>query len=228
MQADGARNLENNANRGDGGDPFPGTSGNTSFTNSSTPSSQSYAGSNTYVSVTGIPASAASMTVHVTVSQAIVKPPKDVLKDHKEIIKELIKERPKELKDAKDGRKDTKDIKEGFKDLKDGRKEIKEVKEFGEYKLGDNLPFDPRQPFGSSAAGDLDSRLAALEQQVNALVCLVSGGIDLPAAGAPFIDTGERPHLGVDLGQPHLGDLRAQMESGSADAKLAYDSLPPA
>ncbi len=228
MQADGARNLENNANRGDGGDPFPGTSGNTSFTNSSTPSSQSYAGSNTYVSVTGIPASAASMTVHVTVSQAIVKPPKDVLKDHKEIIKELIKERPKELKDAKDGRKDAKDIKEGFKDLKDGRKEIKEVKEFGEYKLGDNLPFDPRQPFGSSAAGDLDSRLAALEQQVSALVCLVSGGIDLPAAGAPFIDTGERPHLGVDLGQPHLGDLRAQMESGSADAKLAYDSLPPA
>ncbi len=227
MQADGARNLENNANRGDGGDPFPGTAGNTSFTNSSTPNSQSYAGSNTYVSVTGIPASAASMTVHVTVSQAIVKPPKDVLKDHKEIIKELIKERPKEFKDAKDGRKDTKDIKEGFKDLKDGRKEIKEIKEFGEHKLGDNLPFDPRRPFGSSAAGDLDSRLAALEQQVGALVSLFSGGAELPAAGAPFIDTGERPQLGVDLGQPYLGDLRAQMESGSADAKLAYDSLPP-
>ena len=227
MQADGARNLENNANRGDGGDPFPGTAGNTSFTNSSSPNSQSYAGSNTYVSVTGIPASAASMTVHVTVSQAIVKPPKDVLKDHKEIIKELIKERPKEFKDAKDGRKDTKDIKEGFKDLKDGRKEIKEIKEFGEHKLGDNLPFDPRRPFGSSAAGDLDSRLAALEQQVGALVSLFSGGAELPAAGAPFIDTGERPQLGVDLGQPYLGDLRAQMESGSADAKLAYDSLPP-
>ncbi len=225
MQADGVRDLENNANRGDGGDPFPGTAGNTSFTNSSTPNSQSYAGSTTYVSVTGIPASAPSMTVHVTVKQAVVKPPKDVLKDHKEIFKELVKERPKEFKDAKDGRKD---IKEGFKDLKDGRKEIKEIKEFAEHKLGDNLPFDPRRPFGTPGAGnDLDTRLAALEEQVQTLVALLSGGAGLPAAGPPFIDTGERPVVGYDTGQPNLGDLRAQMEAGSADAKLAYDSLPP-
>ncbi|MDQ7993910.1 MAG: M6 family metalloprotease domain-containing protein, partial [Propionicimonas sp.] len=128
LQADGARHLENNTNRGDGGDPFPGTSGNASFTNSSNPSSQSFAGSNTLVSVTGIPASAAAMTVHVTVKQAIAKPVKEVLKDGKEIFKEIVKERPKELKDLKDGRKEFKELKEGrkeFKELKEGRKEFK-------------------------------------------------------------------------------------------------------
>lgn len=248
MQADGAKDLENNANRGDGGDPFPGASGNASFTNSSTPNSKSYAGSNTFVSVTGIPASGGSMTVHLTVKEAITKPPKDTLKDGKEIIKEIVKDRPKEFKDAKerpkefkdvkDGRKETKDVKEGFKDLKDGRKELKELKEgrkdfkeakeFTENKFGENLPFDPRGPAGAPDPGDdIGARLAALEEQVQALVALLSGAVDLPSAGAPFIDTGERPQLGFDIGQPDLGDLRAQMEAGSADAKLAYDNLPP-
>lgn len=236
MQADGDKDLENNTNRGDGGDPFPGTSGNASFTNSSTPNSRSYAGSNTLVSVTGIPASAASMTVHLTVKETVTKPPKETLKDGKEIVKEVFKDRPKdakegfkEFKDAKDGRKDSKDVKEGFKDFKDGRKDFKEVKEFTEHKFGENLPFDPRRPAGSADLGDdLGTRLAALEQQVQALVTLLAGSLDLPPAGAPFIDTGERPQLGFDVGQPDLGDLRAQMEAGSADAKLAYDNLPPA
>ena len=49
MQADGQRHLENNANRGDDGDPFPGSCGNASFTDTSTPNSKSYAGSNTCV-----------------------------------------------------------------------------------------------------------------------------------------------------------------------------------
>lgn len=242
VQADGAKHLENNANRGDGGDPYPGTAGNVSFTNSSNPNSQSYAGSNTFVSVTGIPASAASMTVHVTVKQAVVKPVKEVLKDGKEIFKEVIKERPKELKDLKDGRKEFKELKEGRKDIKEfkeGGKEFKENKEIvehkvvdnklGETKLGDNLPFDPRRP-GPSAGydSDLATRLAALEQQVQALIAVLTGGQEYPAGGEPFIGSAERPDLGVQPGQPDLGDLRARMEAGSADAKLAYDTMPPA
>jgi len=229
LQADGARHLENNANRGDGGDPFPGTSGNASFTNSSTPNSQSYAGSNTFVSVTGIPAPSAAMVVHVTVKQAVTKPVKEVLKDGKEIFKEIIKERPKEFKDLKDGRKEFKEFKEGRKDIKefkDGRKDIKEFKEIAEHKLGDNLPFDPRTPAEPAVGSDLGARLAALEAQVQALVVALGGQVDYPG-GEPFIDPVERPQLGVELGQPDLGDLRAQMEAGSADAKLAYDTLPP-
>src|SRR5215213_4937581 len=54
MQADGQRHLETNANRGDDGDVFPGSSGNASFTETSTPHSRSYAGSPTSVALTSI------------------------------------------------------------------------------------------------------------------------------------------------------------------------------
>ena len=67
MQADGQQHLENNTNRGDQGDPFPGSSGNSSFTQTSTPDSKSYAGSNTCVAVTGIPTSATAMATHLSV-----------------------------------------------------------------------------------------------------------------------------------------------------------------
>lgn len=53
-QADGLCNLEANANRGDAGDIFPGTSGTTSFTPSTFPNSRNYCGLNTGVSVTNI------------------------------------------------------------------------------------------------------------------------------------------------------------------------------
>ncbi|MEO6917117.1 MAG: M6 family metalloprotease domain-containing protein, partial [Chitinophagaceae bacterium] len=54
MQADGKKDLEKNANRGDAGDCFPGTAAKKDFTDSSTPGSKSYAGSATSVSVTNI------------------------------------------------------------------------------------------------------------------------------------------------------------------------------
>jgi M6 family metalloprotease-like protein len=41
QQADGLENLLNNANRGDGGDPYPGTSGNMFFDNATNPNSLS-------------------------------------------------------------------------------------------------------------------------------------------------------------------------------------------
>jgi len=75
MQADGQEHLESNANRGDDGDAFPGSSGNASFTETSTPDSRSYAGSPTSVALTGIPPSSAAMTVQVGVRETVDEPP---------------------------------------------------------------------------------------------------------------------------------------------------------
>jgi immune inhibitor A len=70
VQADGKRDMELGRNRGDAGDAYPGTSGNTALTPTSTPSSDSYAGQDTSVSLTGISTSGASMTATVSVSPA--------------------------------------------------------------------------------------------------------------------------------------------------------------
>ncbi|MFC1544514.1 M6 family metalloprotease domain-containing protein, partial [Gemmatimonadota bacterium] len=50
-QADGLFNLEQNINRGDGGDPWPGTTSNMEFSYTSTPSSETRAGQDSYVIV---------------------------------------------------------------------------------------------------------------------------------------------------------------------------------
>ncbi|MEU4219629.1 M6 family metalloprotease domain-containing protein [Actinoplanes sp. NPDC026623] len=67
MQADGMRNLEHNANRGDAGDPFPGSNNNLSFTASTNPASTSYAGVDVGVAVTEIGASSATVTANIRV-----------------------------------------------------------------------------------------------------------------------------------------------------------------
>lgn len=67
VQADNQRNLELDQNRGDPGDPYPGSKNNTALTGSSSPSSNSYSSQPTLVSVTNISASAATMTATVNV-----------------------------------------------------------------------------------------------------------------------------------------------------------------
>ena len=67
MQADGKRDMELSQNRGDAGDPYPGSSGNTTFNNTSNPNSTSYAGVNTTVAVTDISASGPVMTARLQV-----------------------------------------------------------------------------------------------------------------------------------------------------------------
>ncbi len=111
-QADGQAHLESSTNRGDAGDAFPGSSDNRAFTTTSTPSSKSYGGLGTCVSVTAISDSGPVMTAHATVRCG-----KAVTKD---------------AKDAKDGRKDRKDkdVKDRIKDVKELRKEaFKEVRD---------------------------------------------------------------------------------------------------
>jgi M6 family metalloprotease-like protein len=62
IQADNLFNLERGQNRSDAGDPFPGTSNKTSFTPSSSPNSNLWSGASSGISITGISASAATMT----------------------------------------------------------------------------------------------------------------------------------------------------------------------
>jgi immune inhibitor A len=90
VQADNKRDLELGNNRGDGGDPYPGSASNPTFNAGSTPSSNSYAHAETNVSVTKI-----SVASGVVSAQLTVKPAK--AKEGKESRKERTSEKQKEF-----------------------------------------------------------------------------------------------------------------------------------
>lgn len=69
-QADGRKELENNLNTGDGGDPFPGISNNRSFNGNSVPDSDSYNGNSTYVKIGNISDPAETMTAYFKVKRS--------------------------------------------------------------------------------------------------------------------------------------------------------------
>ena len=64
--ADGNYDLDDNNNRGDGGDPFPGISGNVNFNNSTNPSSNRNDGFQTGISINNISDSDSLMFVDIT------------------------------------------------------------------------------------------------------------------------------------------------------------------
>ena len=64
-EADGDNDLDNESNRGDNGDPFPGTSGNTTFDDNSNPSTTRNDGSETGISLTNISNPDSIMTVDI-------------------------------------------------------------------------------------------------------------------------------------------------------------------
>ncbi|HET7474498.1 MAG TPA: M6 family metalloprotease domain-containing protein [Dermatophilaceae bacterium] len=68
LQADGSMDLEHGTNRGDSGDQYPGSADNRAADDASTPSTHTYAGQESGVSVRDIPDSSSSMTVSVAVS----------------------------------------------------------------------------------------------------------------------------------------------------------------
>ena len=70
LQADGVRDLENDINRGDGGDPYPGYTDNRGLDASSTPASTGYAGQDSLVAVTEISDSGDTMTATASVHAA--------------------------------------------------------------------------------------------------------------------------------------------------------------
>jgi len=65
-QADGLWQLEKNTERGDSGDPYPGSSSNTEFTYWTVPDSRNYLGEDTQVYVSSIPASADTVEVFIS------------------------------------------------------------------------------------------------------------------------------------------------------------------
>jgi immune inhibitor A len=67
MQADGKKDLEKANNRGDAGDPFPGTAAKKTFNKSSSPNSLSYAGLDTSVNVSNISTSGSTMKADIKV-----------------------------------------------------------------------------------------------------------------------------------------------------------------
>ena len=72
MQADNNWDLEKNNDQGDSTDPYSENIGKTSFTDTSSPNSKLYNGSNSVVSVTGISASASVMTA--TLAEGVIIP----------------------------------------------------------------------------------------------------------------------------------------------------------
>jgi immune inhibitor A len=76
LQADGADDLGHGNNRGDAGDPFPGTANNTELTHKTSPSSQAYGGGNTSVSITEIGASGPVMSARLAVRPVVVARPR--------------------------------------------------------------------------------------------------------------------------------------------------------
>jgi immune inhibitor A len=73
VQADGNSDLNLGNNRGDAGDPFPGSSNKSSASATSTPSTQSYTGQATCVRLSGISGSSVAMTANIAVSCGVRK-----------------------------------------------------------------------------------------------------------------------------------------------------------
>jgi immune inhibitor A len=206
VQADGQRDLTLGHNRGDAGDPYPGSANNAAFNATSTPNSKSYAGADTCVAVTNIGPSGPIMTARLSVKCAIKR---KEIKELKELRKDNLKELRKEISE-KNQRKETKD----FKDFKESEKPIKEkdkdAEKPGEWPGGGGFGRAPEQaPYG---AGDLEMRVAALEARL--------------AVIQPFIDASIRPDLRQSAlsSEEDLQDLHTQMQEGAANAKRLYDS----
>lgn len=78
IEADGQNNLYYANNRGDTGDPFPGSSNNQMFSYSSTPNSHLYSGADSLAMVNGISSCAATMRATLTYDSSL--PPTFLLK----------------------------------------------------------------------------------------------------------------------------------------------------
>jgi immune inhibitor A len=238
LQADAKRDLELKKNRGDAGDPYPGSAANTALNANSTPNSKSFAGQDTSVAVSAISASGATMTAVVSVQpgKSRIKDNKDQFDKGKELAKESKenKDRKDILKEGKEGKeskelakeskenKDRKDIVKEAKEGKDGKELAKERKD-----QKDIFEFTGTVPGGAGAAPaspDIGQALAELQARVAAL----EDAVALSANAQPFIGSELRPDLIGGPDYSEAGDLQARMAAGDRDAKLSYDSLPPA
>ena len=180
MQADGKRDLERRVNRGDPGDPYPGSSGSRTFDDGSTPSSRSYAGSPTSVSVTEIsdPGPMMSARLSVRASMAPIGAAKQMAPEAgpKALIKDSV---------------DTKAVRDKHFD----KQFIQEKPRF-EKQLHDKVKRDifvqkpwtwPREPPPPPlVGGDLEARLAAVEAQLGQAQPFISDELRPDLSGGAF------------------------------------------
>jgi immune inhibitor A len=157
---------------------------------------------------------------------------KDLLKEGKELSKENkeTKDRKDSLKETKEGKelskenKETKDRKDLLKERsKEQTKELsKERKDFKDrFELAGAVPggigAGTATPYMDQAFAELEARVAALE-----------AAITLGQEAQPFVGNELRPDLAGGPDYSGSDDLQARMASGDRDAKMSYDTLPPA
>ena len=224
MQADGQRDLELAQNRGDKGDPYPGSANNTAFSDSSNPNSKSYAGQSTCVAVSGISAPGAVMSANVRVSCKLVEKRrlrKEFIKDkefsfEKEELDKFARwDKPLEKRDIDKATAFDK----GFADKPGEGKLVEGGKLVDGGKLGEGgRGFS--QPGDVSLIRILEARIAAIEATLGQNVA--PGGT---AAPQPFIGAELRPDLsqGALTGEEDYSGLQQQMKQASAPAKRLYD-----
>ncbi len=236
LQADGKRDMELNHNRGDVGDPFPGSAGNTSVSPTTAPGTKSYGGQDTSVSVSAISGSSSTMTATFTVSAKVKETWKDAKDLHKEgkEFKELLREGKRSLKDAKDAAKENaKELsKELRKDHKEINKEFKEFKEIKEFERKDfELPHDRFGRFGRGGGGGVGEFAGSTDD--------VGSALDALAARVSYLEqqwgADTEPFIGQDL-RPDLAGGGAQvtddaainerLAGGDALAKRQFDTPP--
>jgi immune inhibitor A len=229
MQADGKQDLETAANRGDAGDAFPGSTSNTAFTHTSTPSSKSYGGLNTCVSVTSIGPAGPVMPVNVAVKCKVkeVKERKDVKEARKEAQKEF--KEPKEAveKPGIDKRPEKPVIDKGIQYDKGFQFEKPPVEKPPVEKPvegGFGMAGAAAGAGAAAAAAGVPHLLWELEARVAALEAALAGT-------QPFIGGEHRPDLTHSAlayeEEGQLGQLGQQMSAGDAVAKRLYDTKPP-
>jgi immune inhibitor A len=211
LQADGHRDLEHNANRGDAGDTYPGSSGNTTLNSASNPSSKSYGNA---VSVTQIGASGATMSARIAV-KCVTKKREKLEKLEKT---EKIEKHEKAEKLEKEFIKERKEIFEKTHLDKRPEKPLIDKSSAFDKNVATEKPFDKPADhggFGEGAAGasDLAARVSALEEAVGRL--------------HPFIDSSLRPDLSKgalsEEGDADAEAVRAEMLQGTVHAKRHWD-----
>jgi immune inhibitor A len=232
MQADGQRDLERGANRGNSGDPYPGSNNNTSFTVNSNPNSKSYTGGDTCVGITNIPSAGPAMPVRLSVrcvpkskeaglGKEIIKDVKDRTKESRQDKSMLAKEfRVEKLELEKRATIDKRPDKGQGWDKRVGLDKPWE-------KLTEGRPWDAPIERPSQTERSLEEVLAALEDRMSALEARIAAGETEEAK--PFIGAELRPDLsqGALLSEEDVDEIHKQMEEGLAPAKRYYDSKQP-